>query len=133
MHRVDSLILYLLFSGGTVMAAGSVLGSIKRSMSATPQPEAGYRVVAERVLPADSPPSSKDEFIAAPTMLALPAPESEPMEAGEVIKPLEKDTSRNGKNRKKARRAEPRRSDQGRRDREAQPQVRKRKNNRPGG
>lgn len=105
MHRVDAVILWLLFGGGTVLAAGSVLSSIKHSMSgaAAPSYPAGTTGTPDELLPE---PESDCEVISEPVLLALPSPQNEPMEALELL-PLPTDTSRTGKNKRKSRRAEP--------------------------
>lgn len=125
MHRVDAVVLWLLFGGGTFLAAGSVLSSIKLSMSAP----SGRPDYAPAAAPRDLLPETEPESEAIPhaELLALPQPQSEPVQAGEPP-PLPTDTSRTGKN-KKAGRTESGKRRQGKKRREARnPQRRKNRN-----
>ncbi len=109
MHRVGAYILGLLFSGGTILAAGSVLGSLKRSVSGPLMPTCpAVRMAAQRKLPAEPESAVQDGEIPEPAVLAHPAPQLQPAETSDHPSPHATDTSRAGKKTKKVRRAEPR-------------------------
>jgi hypothetical protein len=54
LHHIGAYLLGLLFSGGTILAAGSVLSSVKRSMMDSPGMIAIEPVRVSRDLPADA-------------------------------------------------------------------------------
>ena len=99
MHRVGPYILGLLFSGGTALAAGSVLSALKRSMSDPtriyhPGPTIGLKGT---LLDAEN--ERKENPV--PTLLALAPPQNQSVEILQTPQSHEADNSRPGANRKK--------------------------------
>jgi hypothetical protein len=94
--RVGAYLLGLLFSGGTVLAAGSVLSSVKRSMN-RPAPVRSVKAAGKWA----------EEAAARPALLELPSSQNVPPQSSESLQPATADSPRTGENRKKARRAEP--------------------------
>jgi hypothetical protein len=113
MQRVNAVVLWMLFGGGTVMAVGSILSSIKHSMAGGTV-ESGNDGSPPFDLPAGeistSRPESKirSEGSSESTLLGSPVPASLPAEFSEPARSSSLDTSRGGKKKKKPRREEPR-------------------------
>jgi hypothetical protein len=101
MQRAGAYILGLLFSGGTVLAAGSVLSSLKRSISAL----TSTYPVARREVPLGA--NDERERSAVPGLLALAQPQTPSEEILQITRSHENDISRPGTNRKKRRRQSP--------------------------
>jgi hypothetical protein len=79
MHRIGAYLFGLLFSGGTVMAVGSLLGSIRRSMfRPLTRLSADNSAVAGRPPPAEL--HQQPDQASAKAVPVLPAPESQTAE-----------------------------------------------------
>lgn len=128
MNKVDAVVLWLLFGGGTVLAAGSVLSSIKRSLSAPAAAPTKYTTpaVSDELLPETE---FEQRALPEPALLALPLPETQPAEIETEAQSPNSATARTGKNKKKGRRTEPRKRAQGRNRREGRNASRRKNRN----
>jgi hypothetical protein len=111
MQRVAAYLLGLLFSGGTVLAAGSALSSLKRSMS---RPMEGSQVDRTSAIQGPSPPQSMRECdaIPKPALAASPLPRVEPAETPKHSLSQVADPSRAGKKKKRTRLGDPSKREQ---------------------